>query len=77
MKKDTTHTQCKMRHDSGLYDTSWIPTKFAVVGRRVGLKENGVWDDHWTVIEIFSTENSAMILERSQDWKQTRKASDI
>lgn len=77
MANKTNHTQVKMRHDNGLFDTAYIPSEYAVVGRRIGIKEDGKWDDHWTVIECYQTLDSNMVKERSQDFKQTRKASDI
>jgi len=60
----------------------WIPTKFATEGRHIGLREKTVqggayWDEGWVVDKIFTTMPSSYVLERSQDYKKTREASDI
>jgi len=58
--------------------TSWIPEQFAYVGNWVSLKnQDGTWDDHWKVIEVGARAPEDQVLERSQDYKRTRKASDI
>lgn len=59
-------------------DVSWIPEKFAKLNRSLRLKINGVWDNLWIVKEVSSISfDEKYILERSQDYKNTRKASDI
>jgi hypothetical protein len=42
------YKQCRLRKGN-LYLMSWIPSTLAVVGKTVGLKENGVWDSGWVV----------------------------
>lgn len=76
-----TLTQCKLkRKDQN--QTLWIPTKFAVEGRRVGLREKtpqggAYWDEGWIVESVFNTLPQDYVLERSKDYKETRRASDI
>jgi hypothetical protein len=71
------HIQCKLRRGNTV-QTTWIPSKIAVVGNIVNLKEaDGSWDDGWEVLETYTGLEWAVLNERSQDYKRTRKASDI
>lgn len=56
---------------------AWIPEEFAKPGRIVKIKINGDWDDGWSVVEAGARAPEDQVLERSQDYKRTRKASDI
>ena len=58
---------------------TWLPKEFAQTGRYVKLKEKGEWDDGWKVIESYpdAVRTQEEIVERSQDYKKTRRASDI
>jgi hypothetical protein len=58
--------------------TSWIPKRYAVVGRFIKLKsEDGSWEDGWKVHQTHTELPTKMVLEREQDYRQTRKASDV
>jgi hypothetical protein len=60
--------------------TSWIPDKFAFKGRVLKLKDRatGHWKDGWVVVSVNPHKKlQKEITERSQDYKNTRKASDI
>ena len=84
------HVQCLFQKDviSGdldekidvYFQTSWIPEQYARVGNSVKLKnENGEWEDGW-FIYFADTDHkmeSKYVNERGQDYKRTRKASDI
>lgn len=85
-----TMTQCKLVRTSWIdvktrnceVQTIWIPSKYATEKRRVGLREKtsqgGVyWDEGWVVDEIYNTLPAEYVLERSQDYKKTREASDV
>jgi len=66
------HRQCKLQ--KGItFQYSWIPEKFAKVGNYVRLKD----DDGWKVVEVFSTMDSKKVQERSIDYRNQRKVSDI
>jgi hypothetical protein len=61
--------------DEGLHvQTTWIPEKFAKIGKILEL----LGDNGWEVIGV-STErrDSWEVRERSQDWRRQRKASDM
>ena len=69
--------QCKLQKNNKV-TTSWIPTKYVVKGNFVKLKANDTWIDGWKVIEVFQPSRlSDNIITRSEDYKNTRKASDI
>ena len=60
--------------------TSWLPEKFAVKGKFVELKNRntGEWVNGWQVISVGDKRlPEDQVTERSQDYKNTRKASDI
>lgn len=77
------HVQCKLEKPNAdgtgtSNDTVWIPKKFAVVGKFIKIRERSEeWDDGWKVTACFTEAPSKQVLERSQDYKNTRQASDI
>lgn len=69
--------QCVLERPDGRM-VSWIPAEHAVVGRRLRLKEDGVWSENWTVVEAWSKAlPTTWVEERSRDHLKTRRASDI
>lgn len=70
------HTQCLLKRGNERY-TAWIPSKFAIVGDYIKYLENRIWSDGWRVEEVYNQLPSNVVFERSQDYKKTRKASDI
>lgn len=73
--------QCRLyRHlpEGRQTQVAWLPEKFAEVGRILKLKDNDVWEDGWVVSSIGTAlVSDEIITERSQDYKNTRKASDV
>ena len=64
--------------DALLRRFSWLPEKFAKKGRIVELKTEHGWDDGWEVIQVFDGRvKAAEMKKRQDDYKNTRKASDI
>lgn len=71
------YRQCEL-HRGPWRTYSWLPEKFAKKGRYVKLKDQGAWQDGWQVKAVGSMRRSeAEALERSQDHKHQRRASDI
>ena len=66
------HVQCKLQKGT-LVQYSWIPEKFAKVGKYIKLKN----DNGWKVIETYSRELSKFVSERQMDYKHQREVSDI
>jgi len=66
------YQQCELQRGS-YRKMAWIPKKFAV--RKKVLKIKG--EDGWVVQATHSVMEQTELLERSQDYKRTRKASDI
>jgi len=83
MKKEELYIQTRLERvfsDKREEMISWIPAKIAVKGNVVRLKdnENGEWTEGWTVLsEPKSPMPYSILLKNSQDYKKTRKASDI
>lgn len=69
--------QCELMN-GGQHIVTWIPMihKGHTIskGDLITLKEE---DGKWTVIALWSVRPTAEVIERSRDWKNTRKASDI
>lgn len=75
--------QCTMEREEEVgkaVTTSWLPEKFARIGQVVKLQNRATkeWSDGWIIkcVSSLSREKSEVI-ERSQDHKRQRKASDI
>lgn len=69
------HVQCHLANKDSHYHC-WLPEKFAKEGKWIQVELEGTWYD-FQVMETFTTLPSPMVRERSQDYKKTRKASDI
>ena len=73
------YKQCMMKRKNET-TTSWIPEKFAIKDKIIKLenRETGKWTDGWRIVIIgLKRRESKEVVERSQDHKKTRKASDI
>ena len=67
------HVQCRLQCDQ-MFQVSWIPEKFAVLGKRLILDGD---PGEWKVIAKYATKPSKEIQARSQDYRNQRKVSDI
>lgn len=68
-----THTQCNLAKGN-LRDTCWIPSKFAVLGKIIRIKE----EDGWEVIGVGNMKMASEEIEkRKNDYRTQRQASDI
>ena len=57
---------------------SWIPEQFAKIGNCVSIKNlKGEWEENWKIERVGTRLPEEQVLENSQDYKRTRKASDI
>lgn len=84
--KGTKYKQVRMEKEKKLANgtpyaiisTTFIPSKFAQKGKTIKVKVDGTWDDGWIITDVYSAEfDEEYVNERSQDYKRTRKASDI
>jgi hypothetical protein len=79
MSKTYTMKQCILQKGTTKQQV-WIPEKFAVENKIIGLKDSETkeWDEGWKVISVGNVTLGNVILDaRSQDYKNTRKASDL
>ena len=77
--QETVRTDPSVPKFSYTSQTSWIPEKFAVEGKYLELYDfkNDSWKT-WRVRKVYDfAVDYEYIRERSQDYKRTRKASDI
>lgn len=57
---------------------SWIPEKFATVGKVLALKDRaGEWTDGWEVAAVGGRLEASVVNERSQEYKKHRNSTDI
>lgn len=66
------YVQCQLSKGS-MKTTAWLPQKFAKVGKALKIKGK----DGWVVKSCGVKLEEKEALERSQDYKHQRKASDI
>lgn len=59
------------------FDTVWIPEEFAVTGKDIEIKKEDTWVPFKVVQAYEHQQKYSSVRERSQDYKRTRKASDI
>jgi len=74
------HRQCVLSHkigDGEEVKVAWIPEKFAVKGKYLELKEDDGWENGWQVMEVGVRQASEAVRERSLDYRNQRKASDV
>ena len=70
------YRQCWLARGSAR-QMAWIPEKFAVAGRFLRLTDAGRLEDGWQVTGVGAQMAEETVCERSQDYKHTRRASDI
>ena len=70
------YRQCWLTRGSAR-QMAWIPEKFAVAGRFLRLTDAGISEDGWQVTGVGAQMAEETVRERSQDYKHTRRASDI
>ena len=67
----------KKEQDELRCQVSWIPEKFAKMGKVLKLLDNDNWVDGWRIVGVGARKLSKEVSERSQDYKKQRPASDI
>ena len=70
------YTQCKI-NKKYKFDIAWIPSKFATIGKIIKIKIDGIWNNGWSVIDVYSSNSEDHILEHEMDYRKQRRASDI
>lgn len=73
---DVTHSQCRLVHKDGKRTTvGWIPTKCAVIGKELGVKqgkdENGkdIWEEGWIVDSAGEPKPTALVRACERNYK--------
>jgi len=72
--------QCWLKQHNQIYDTSttsWIPEKFAKLGKILQLKNLNGWSNGWEVISVGARKSSSFVIERSSDYRTHRNGSDV
>ena len=68
MSKETMYCQCELSRkvaEGICHEVSWIPTKFAQVGKYLELlNENGIWENGWRVDSAGGSERSCDIINK-------------
>jgi hypothetical protein len=69
--------QCKLKKDKTT-TTSWIPEKYAKVGKSLELKNDDIWENGWVVAEVFTKRKSEEAVIRDADaFKKMRTMTDV
>lgn len=64
------YTQCKLQLDCGCFEVAWIPSKFAILGKILKIKEDDkTWSNGWVVKEVYSTKTEEEVVSRERDFK--------
>lgn len=75
-KPHETHRQCKLRAGSTI-TYSWIPSKYAVKGEYLALKnDEGTWENGWLVEEVWGERKSIDVLAHEEAYKKQRERTD-
>jgi hypothetical protein len=72
--------QCTLKRATAWHTSeqvSWIPEKFAKVGKVVKLKEDGEWEDGWVVVHVGARKESHEVHAASHGHTKHRKRTDI
>jgi hypothetical protein len=84
MSKETFHVQCKLsRIDTSsdrsetVFRTAYLPEKYAKQNAVVLIDEDPDTSYRWQVLDVYNRLPSSEVNERGQDYKRTRKASDV
>lgn len=70
------YVQCLLTRENSTM-VSWIAEKFAVEGKVLDFKQNGIWDRGWKVEQTFGRQSAEDAMANSQLHKQHRKGTDI
>ena len=79
-EKGRPYNQCKIRKggkEQTVYQTVYIPSKYAEVGKSIKIRENGVWEDGWVVIEVWQEVDESYLYSLRNAWKRHSEVSDI
>lgn len=74
------YTQCMLSKETSegrIFQHSWIPKIFAKLNNIVRLKEENGWSDGWKVEKVYSTEESKVIVDIRDGYRNFRKITDI
>ena len=77
MSQKNTYIQCHLRHVNGVVDYAWIPERFAQKGKFLKIRNNGQWEDHWQVVEVYGKKQFTEIELKERDYLHQRRASDV
>lgn len=69
--------QCKLLMEQDghrVFLITWVPQNLAKVGKRVKLEDTG---DIFTISKTYTMMNKKEVIENSQDFRRTRKFSDV
>lgn len=70
--KNKHYTQCLLEKGNQT-QTTWVPSIYAQKGKYIKISNT----DGWLVKEVYMTDDSKAVEDRSMDYERTRKASDI
>lgn len=71
------YTQCQLKKGDRIH-FAWIPSKLAIKGNYVKIKDNnGDWDDGWLVEATYQSKEDYLVKIDSDAYRHQRSMSDI
>lgn len=70
------YNQCKLKRNNE-EQVTWIPQKFAKVGKVVKLKEEDGWQDGWEVISVGQVMTEGYLSTLRDLYRYHRDATDV
>jgi hypothetical protein len=73
------YVQCKLCRIGGASQVTWLPEKFANVGKYIKLynKDCDVWEDGWKVVELYNKKEASVVESKERDFLKQRQVSDV
>lgn len=74
------YRQCNLEKklpNGTLNQVSYIPEQFAKLGKYLKLKEGELWENGWMVVCVGGRQSRQERIDRGNDHKKQRKASDV
>lgn len=56
---------------------SWIPEKYAKIGKFLKLKNDDVWEDGWVVNAVYNRKSETSVIRDSELFKKMKMVTDI
>ena len=70
------YRQCELKKQNAT-TISWIPERYAKLGKYLKLKNDDVWEDGWLVNKVYNRKSETSVIRDSEMFKKMRMVTDI